>query len=1206
MTMCKTSKKALAFFLAFCLLVAAMIGMASYLTAGATSASFEVIETYGDAGSLKVQVGSELNNYDKEFIVMKENIPAATIADADGIFFRLKANNSAGLRFDVSLASSDPVYGTNTWETQSSQVYVPLNGAAVQGALPANFDGYVFLYTPWGAAWPGYAQGLKDGGCAASILAYEAANSTLQIDNVGYFSFPEYIPQSYDGLAADIWAACPDDFGEEKTPDTFEVIETYGDAGSLKVQVGSELNNYDKEFIVMKENIPAATIADADGIFFRLKANNSAGLRFDVSFASGDLLYGTNTWETQGSQVYVPLNGAAVQGALPANFDGYVFLYTPWGAAWPDYAQGLKDGGCTASILAYEATNSTLQIDNVGYFSFPEYIPQSYDGLAADIWAACPDDFGEGSGGEGGNMPGGDGNDTPPVSTPAFEVIQSFNTAEDYAKASVNSGFLANGGVPIGTIAHMTDQNVMCGEGALSMEVGRYPISGYTAIQLLEEMPAATIQNAQGVFFRLKANNIGGAYFRIAFTDGAIEWGVSAFDLASSIQWVSKDGTAGHGGLPANFDGYVFLYTPWADAWPNYAAGIQSGGEAMNLMIYGSDEYGFDNATLWLDNVGYFAYPASEEDYPALAEAVWQAYPENVYGELPKNDLVVEEEDVPDIELSDDAFIVFQAYETAEDYAQAGVATKFQTNNYSVAICTPSHRRSVDALAGAGSLRIIVDSLPLNYEFAAATLATLPPASIENLGGIFFRLKATNAEGAYVRLALTDKMIDWNNNTFPFDSFTTYAVDMRGNVYTGGLPANFDGYIFPTINFDSVNETYLKLLYKGNCPLNLMMYGGESCFSGATLQIDNVGYFQAQSSEAGYAALAKAIAEKYPDNNYVPKAVRLYLENATDPSLEALVLAGLRSKLTARVNEDVSARAVVWSVISGEAEIESLDSGTEGYINGSLNHSCLIDFKDSGTVVIRAALKHQPDEYEDFTYTVLPNPVALDNLINTLKNATGSFDEADYAALQEAIAEAEKVLNDENATQKDYLSQMEKLEALGYKMGVLKVTETGKTIRLSGVLMDDNGLVMTGCSVSLDGETKPARYAFTNVGMGTHDLVVLDSAGDAIALYTFTLMVGDKVSVNDTVLYVAEDTASVQLSFEIADGELTILQYSEDGHVIGSTDADVDIESLPDGENSPATGVKSGLVAVVALIFLCGATILVSKKRSGRNENHNA
>jgi len=163
----------------------------------------------------------------------------------------------------------------------------------------------------------------------------------------------------------------------------------------------------------------------------------------------------------------------------------------------------------------------------------------------------------------------------------------------------------------------------------------------------------------------------------------------------------------------------------------------------------------------------------------------------------------------------------------------------------------------------------------------------------------------------------------------------------------------------------------------------------------------------------------------------VKGCIYLTLEDNTDVSdavTEAEGIYGIKPKVNAGVFYNGVDNSVIWSVVNGSATIEDLDVDVE---NASANtlHSCYVTFEDSGTIVIRAALKDNPSVYRDITFTVSPNSNKLLEKILEAQSIGGTFDEDNYNNLLNAISEAEELLSDPNATQSQYNSAIASIQA---------------------------------------------------------------------------------------------------------------------------------------------------------------------------------
>jgi len=802
--------------------------------------------------------------------------------------------------------------------------------------------------------------------------------------------------------------------------------------GSLELVFGELVNTWDFVALSLTKSNPAPTLSEVGGFFFRLKANNkpNAFLRLTLSTTS-DIAWGTDSADRAGELTCVTTDGTITTGNLPANFDGYVFV--PTANLSDSIKNAIAAGGVPISIMMYggggeDSWNGVTAIfDNVGY-----YAPTTdFAALAAEIIANYP--------------PYG----------PTFEIIQSFNTEDEREDCAINLQLTStNGG--IGELEFLTGGSALSGDGSARLTFGEMANTwDYVALTLTKANSTPTILNVGGFFFRLKANNKANAYIRFSLVeDGSgeeVSWGVNTADRNGALICVTTDGTVTTGNIPADFDGYVFV--PIADLQDSIKNAIMGGGVPISIMMYGGGgEDSWNNVVANFDNMGYYQ---QTDNFVGMKTKIMAAAPDNA-----------------NLDLT--TFEILQTFENGDDGSFE--ARSIYGGQLNIGLTTSS----VAALCGDTSLNISVNcddtyAYPL---LVPRKMSENAPVPTQETTGVFFRMRADNSGSQLLQMVFDDNTTDGD---VPWHKFERYyrvwlvPADGSDPIY-GHVPANFNGWVFiPIVDKMKNDESYTTQSLCIGFGSLAFDDEGQTAFHpkwhGVNLTVDNFGYYtmEAAATTSGYSyvdLVEKLTAAGYGDR----PATKLYLtyENNPDPATQANVKYGIKSMLNAIVHQSVTDSTVVWSVVSGKAEIRSLDEGSAEEIAAMREHSCYVDFKQSGTVVIRATLASDPSAYADFTFNVMADATPLMEAVLHAKSLSGEFDPDLWEALQEQIALAEELLEKdvEEVTQDEYNAMVEAINKAVRALVGEENVDTGSPAR-SVVAVLIATLFVTGALVTL-------------------------------------------------------------------------------------------------------------------------------------------
>lgn len=992
--------------------------------------------------TLKLSFGT-MSDGGVSVVTMDNGFGAPGISNPAGIFLRLKANNADGASIRVTVSTgNDFHWNQDSAYTVFDGITVAADGTVATGKYPANFDGYVFLPIGAGNNNKPIMDALIAGTASLSLMFYDSnwSNTVAYIDNVGYYQ-AQVSNTAYSTLAAQIDAQYPGtNAGGDDEKQTYEIKQSFNTsedqnragihpytynnpcnltfssgaavlsgANSLKLAFPS-MTDGAVSIATMDNSFSAPTISNPGGVFFRLKANNPQGASIRVTVSADDTItWNTNSAYTVNDAVTVDMNGNVLTGTYPANFDGYVFL--PIG----DYPgnnnvavmDALKAGNAKLSLMFYDSkwSNVTAYIDNVGYYVTPDS-NAGYADIASDVTQKNPPV----------NNGGSEQQNTD------FQVFQTFDTKGEQDRTEKHIRSTCDG-----LMTFPGQDDVLAGSNSLKLALGNIDSYGAYVLTLDKAVAAPTLEKVDGVFFRLKANNLENAFFRLTIiTDNSdFNWGNDTLDMQGKGIFVKSDGTVIHAKdenstkttLPANFDGYVF-FPIGSGAFMN---ALKAGTASLSVVMYGPPIDGeWANVTALFDSVGYYTAQVDDAGYTTLASNITKAYP-----------------------ITDDggssepvkSFDVVQTFEETADQGKVGLHT------YTYGNCNIVFTDSENALTGNSSLMLALGKIE-GYGLVTVTLDdNITAPSVSNPAGIFFRLKATNRQDAFFRFSvmLSGQEPNWGVNTVDAQHNGIY-VGMDGKLSTGDLPANFDGYVFLPIT----SSTVLSALKNGGVPLSILMYGDANAgsWSNVTAYIDNVGFYAPVANSEAYPSLATEIKKAYPQN--VKEIVKMHFtyESAVLPSTEALVKYGIKSMITAHVHETIPDSTVDWSVVSGKAVITSLDEGSASEIASKRSHSCYVDFKQSGTVVVRATLKSDPTVYIDYSFEVVADATPLSMAVIKAKSISGNYPPKLLDNLNHQISLAESLLK----VDVDYLDQAEldqMLDDLNAAMEALENPEAG-------------------------------------------------------------------------------------------------------------------------------------------------------------------
>ncbi|MBQ9860178.1 MAG: hypothetical protein IJO76_05840 [Clostridia bacterium] len=502
----------------------------------------------------------------------------------------------------------------------------------------------------------------------------DGGKATLLFDDIGYYCAPNGMDAEYTALIDELKAASGEGGGNTgggttPTPPSttygFEVIQNYegentngglwGHAGYVGEQANKRPTTIDptapqtplsgngsffsemgfgeqgSDYLIADAYTMQPSLSNPMGIFFRMKTNRDANTTMFLTTIGASTP--TQDWAGNNNKKYslmnYIMNNACVYArwfaldgtektvdgdgrVIPANFDGYVFI--PFDVASkslegltiyyaPSWALSGSYGGSIANWYNDDPT-TVVGFDNIGYYSISGSATAS---IYKDIMTRVEN--GEGyTANPNPNPPALPGikpdgsdmeKDDPNSGTYDYEMLNTFETEEEKANIGPHmygeTFFSENS--PLGGTTSLRLDNI----GIDAVEVA-----------LLTEAPKPTVDNANGLFFRFKANNEAGG--DMCMSSGRPILGYDEWTGEYTVLWkdvnkgrlvyVWMDGTVGYSDsvIPANFDGYLFVMIPdtinqrYADGWwkgvraifPKWWAGFT---------WYGTTQF--------FDNVGY-------------------------------------------------------------------------------------------------------------------------------------------------------------------------------------------------------------------------------------------------------------------------------------------------------------------------------------------------------------------------------------------------------------------------------------------------------------------------------------------------------------------------------------------------------------------------------------------------------------------------
>ena len=681
--------------------------------------------------------------------------------------------------------------------------------------------------------------------------------------------------------------------------------------------------------------------------------------------------------------------------------------------------------------------------------------------------------------------------------TYSYKVIQNYETADD--RANSGRALVLDGTSSFGTVtksatsAPETAPAALNGTASFFSQLG----SNWGVDHLVNKLSEAPSSDISGVFLRMSydltekmngkmmvmsVNTTGAETTESQTKDGVTKdvpitgMNKANYDLTNgntAIRYYNVDGTvnteASGNLMPAKFDGYIFI--PVSDVskydWdgisflyaPNWAA---TGGPGHWQVTDPVEIVGFDD-------IGFYAVTNATEDaeYVSIMTAIKAgeiAGGGNVTGGGGSNNDDNDDNDDPigggpgnDPNPGEDlgGTYKYQMINTFETATEQDVGLHY---------CGESFITESNALSGMNSMATTISA----NDWGMYTLVEkAPEPSFDNVTGFYFRLKvdhSNNPAGNGDRqifsstgtAVLGDK--EWSG---PYavawgpEHGEIVCVWLDGTVERGiYIPDNFDGYVFLLGNntLDTMwANGYLKSLRVG-FPAWAAWQNNPLKWKGSDLIFDNVGYYSVSNTDSNsvYGDLAKELMEKFPQaqlpEGFVPqmKTYMTYEDEATASSTGTTTYY-FRPYLYYHTETPI---AVKWSVVAGKATIEPLDDPNDDSMS---IHGAKIIFGSTGAVTIRGALKDDPTQYADYTFTVKKDSSKLDEAIFEATLLVNMLEDGEWkTALEEAIEVSYTVLMDDKVTQGSYEAYVDFLHKL------LGAYENGEAVPNMGDVMSPN------------------------------------------------------------------------------------------------------------------------------------------------------
>ena len=717
------------------------------------------------------------------------------------------------------------------------------------------------------------------------------------------------------------------------------------------------------------------------------------------------------------------------------------------GMPLPQYASSIA--GSANKWCLNDGRMISIVIDDVGYYAVGSATDANYASIIDKIENPVVNDY------------------------TAFEIIQNFSNQDTFTRNSMWSrGLLAtvkNPDAPDGAthIYQLSADDVAAGKDKVNgtpafavrmVSSGR----GWGASHLINNpLPDATIEDISGVFFRMKTDSphatalsvttVGaGTQATGAANNGANPAGKLLTDAdkndnnacgnagalldeysltknSENIRYYNADGELVGTGrvVPAGFDGYVFIevenwntYTKdgltinWIDSDYKYVQQyVPSIAGSANKWCLNDGRM----ISIVIDDVGYYAVGSvTDANYATIIEGIKNP---SSGGEDPDGGNSGEGSDEP----GEFKYEMLNTFETEKE------------QNIGRHYCGDSYITEANALSGKNSMA----STAIANDWAMYTLVReAPEPGFNNVTGFFFRFKVENDTSvggngdrqictSTGTAALGDRQ--WSGVYAPTwgpSHGEVVFVWLNGDVERGFLvPDNFDGYVF--VN----SQTAMDIMYDNGYLQSLRVVlpawsawqNNPVKWKGSFLNFDNVGYFSVfdRTSNRVYQDLTAELLEKFPlaeqPDDYVPQMQNyITYEDETSASTEGSSLYYFKPYLY--YHTEIPS-AVSWSVVEGKATVKPLDDPEDATLR---SHGAMIVFGSAGEVTIRAALRDDPTQYTDYTFTVKKDASKLDSAIFDVIIGS-AYAEGEWASVfEQALDAARAVLMDEEVTQESY------------------------------------------------------------------------------------------------------------------------------------------------------------------------------------------